>query len=59
MEINNKNKKNYIFLKKNYIKIYKDLENDIKKKQKQNIKLKIQVLQIILKKMNKELNKID
>ena len=52
------NKKNYIFLKNNYIKISKELKNDISKNDKKNIIIKLQLLDAILLHMNILLNKI-
>ena len=50
--------KNYIFLKKNYTKLLAEIEDDIKSNNKDNIKLKLQLLNIILKRINVLLNEI-
>tara|TARA_B100000902_G_C27283163_1_gene902958 strand:+ start:352 stop:516 length:165 start_codon:yes stop_codon:yes gene_type:complete len=52
------NKQNYIFLKNNYSKIYKDLKKDIENNDKKNIIIKLQLLDSILLHMNILLNKI-
>ena len=50
--------KNYIFLKKNYTNLLAEIEDDVKSNNKDNIKLKLQLLNIILKRMNVLLNEI-
>ena len=50
--------KNYRFLKKNYSDLMKEVEEDIKEGNTKSIQIKIQLLNIILKRMNNILNEI-
>lgn len=50
--------KNYRFLKKNYNDLMKEVEDDIKEGNTKSIQIKIQLLNVILKRMNNLLNEM-
>ncbi len=50
--------KNYRFLKNNFNKLMKEVEEDMKEGNTKSIELKIQLLNLILKRMNNILNEI-
>ena len=50
--------KNYRFLKNNFNKLMKEVEDDMKEGNTKSIELKIQLLNLILKRMNNILNEI-
>tara|TARA_B100000524_G_C23606955_1_gene354757 strand:+ start:123 stop:290 length:168 start_codon:yes stop_codon:yes gene_type:complete len=50
--------KNYRFLKKNYKELMKEVEDDIKEGNTKSIQIKIQLLNVILKRMNNLLNEM-
>jgi hypothetical protein len=50
--------KNYRFLKKNFNNLIKEVEDDIKEGNTKSIQIKIQLLNIILKRMNNLLNEM-
>ena len=50
--------KNYRFLKKNYNELMREVEDDIKEGNTKSIQIKIQLLNIILKRMNNLLNEL-
>ena len=52
------NKENYIFLKNNFIRINKELNENISNNNKKDIIIKLQLMDHILKHMNKIINKM-
>ena len=50
--------KNYRFLKKNFNNLIKEVEDDIKEGNTKSIQIKIQLLNVILKRMNNLLNEM-
>ena len=50
--------KNYRFLKNNFNKLMKEVEDDIKEGNTKSVEIKIQLLNLILKRMNNMLNQM-
>ena len=50
--------KNYRFLKNNFNKLMKEVEDDIKEGNTKSVEIKIQLLNLILKRMNNILNQM-